>query len=197
MVLRPIFSLVLVLGSPQILSGCAAADGHHHEPVVRHAATEPTIEFPGHPMQQVVKLEDSAAGITLFEVTVPARTSGPPPHIHHHEDEYFIVLEGELRLLNGDEVVTATPGTVATMTRGHQHTFWNNTDQPVRYLLGIAPGDFGGFFDEVVFEIRSRGVSRGDEIAAIIGQKAAERGVDLFPENIPPEQAALLPPPSR
>ena len=188
---------VAMLAGPLLgLSACTGgAAGYAHAPVLRTTHAQPTLEFPGHPMKSLIEAGDSAGGISLFEVTVPPRTSGPPPHVHHFEDEYFIILEGELRMLNGDEIFTATPGMVATLTRGHQHTFWNNSDHNVRYLLGIAPGDFGGFFDQVVTDIQASGASTPDEIVAIIGQRAAQRGVELFPENIPPEQGALMGPP--
>ena len=187
----------LLAGSLFGLSACAGGTAAHtHAPVIRSAQAQPVIEFPGHPMKSLVEARDSAGGISLFEVTLPPRTSGPPPHVHHFEDEYFIILEGELRMLNGDEIITAKPGMVATLTRGYQHTFWNNTDQDVRYLLGIASGNFGVFFDEVVTDIQASGASTPDQIVAIIGQRAAQRGVDLFPENIPPEQGALMAPPA-
>ena len=36
---------------------------------------------------------------------------GPPPHIHHREDEAFFLLEGEITFLLGDKKVIAKPGT--------------------------------------------------------------------------------------
>ncbi len=187
---------VAVAGVLLAMAGCSADDPvHNHAPLVRNVDDQPTITFPGHPMKSLIESADSEGGISLFEVTVPPKTSGPPPHIHQHEDEYFIILEGELRVLNGDDIITARPGMVATLTRGHQHTFWNNTDKDVRYLLGIAPGHFGGFFDQVVMDIQARGAVAPQEIIAIVGERAAQRGVELFPNNIPPEQGALLGPP--
>ncbi len=38
---------------------------------------------------------------TLLEATVP-RDTGPPPHIHHAEDETYVMLEGTLEFRVGD-----------------------------------------------------------------------------------------------
>ena len=39
--------------------------------------------------------EQTGGAFTLLEAVVPLG-GGPPPHIHHLEDEVFVVLEGEL-----------------------------------------------------------------------------------------------------
>jgi mannose-6-phosphate isomerase-like protein (cupin superfamily) len=39
--------------------------------------------------------EQTGGAFTLLEAVVPLG-GGPPPHIHHLEDEVFVILEGEL-----------------------------------------------------------------------------------------------------
>src|SRR5215212_4089989 len=41
--------------------------------------------------------EQTGGAFTLLEAVVPLG-GGPPPHIHHLEDEVFVILEGELRV---------------------------------------------------------------------------------------------------
>jgi uncharacterized cupin superfamily protein len=36
---------------------------------------------------------------------------GPPPHIHHQQEEAFYVLEGTFSFLSGDKTINAEPGT--------------------------------------------------------------------------------------
>ncbi len=73
------------------------------------------------------------------------------PHSHVHEDQVVVVLNGELGFEiggEGGERFTAKAGAYVIKPRGVQHTFWNATDEPVRYIeLSGGPG-FQGFVDE-------------------------------------------------
>jgi mannose-6-phosphate isomerase-like protein (cupin superfamily) len=53
----------------------------------------------------------TGGAFTLLEALVPAHT-GPPPHIHHAEDETFILLEGALSFRVADATYDARAGTV-------------------------------------------------------------------------------------
>jgi quercetin dioxygenase-like cupin family protein len=83
--------------------------------------------------------------IGVVEITLPPAWDGPPLH-HHDFDETFHVLEGELTLLVGDEVVTAAPGSTTVASRGIHHTVANLSDAPARYLLVCTPGGFERMF---------------------------------------------------
>ena len=74
---------------------------------------------------------------------------GPPPHIHHREDETFFVIEGEFEFICGGERTTGGPGTVARLPRGVSHRFANIGDTPGRVLVTITPAGFEDFFAEV------------------------------------------------
>lgn len=39
--------------------------------------------------------EGTGGRFALWETTTPPGNPGPPPHIHHNEDEVFYLLEGE------------------------------------------------------------------------------------------------------
>jgi mannose-6-phosphate isomerase-like protein (cupin superfamily) len=58
-----------------------------------------------------------------------------PPHIHFQDDEAWYVLEGELCVQRGEEVVHLQAGAAALVTRGTPHTYWNPSPGPTRYLL--------------------------------------------------------------
>ena len=74
---------------------------------------------------------------------------GPPPHIHHREDETFFVIEGEFEFICGGERSTGGPGTVVRLPRGVPHRFANIGDTPGRVLVTITPAGFEDFFAEV------------------------------------------------
>ncbi len=54
--------------------------------------------------------EDTNGQYALVEMQVDPDV-GPPPHIHHREDEAFYIQEGELEFQLGNQTVIATPGT--------------------------------------------------------------------------------------
>ncbi len=46
--------------------------------------------------------QQTGGAYALFEATANPG-AGPPPHVHHREDEAFYVLEGEYQFLVGGE----------------------------------------------------------------------------------------------
>ena len=94
---------------------------------------------PGERFNFRVSSEDTAGAYVMFEVVADPR-NGVPMHIHKNEDEHFLILEGTLRLANGDELVDAPAGTAVTVKRGVPHAWANMTNTPVRYLIVFSPG---------------------------------------------------------
>ncbi len=71
------------------------------------------------------------------------------PHIHTREDEYSIVLEGEIGFRSGDREVVLGPGGYITKPRGELHAMWNAGRTPARMIEIISPAGFEHFFREV------------------------------------------------
>ena len=181
--------------TPQESQHATAAEAIHHAPKIVRIGGDLPIPFPGHDTALLIAPEDSAATVAFMEFVVEPKSPAAPPHTHADEDEYFLVLEGELTFLNGEETITAGPGTLAAMTRGNRHAFWNNTDAPARGLLAVAPGDFASFFDQVVAEIREQNAADPAAIGGIVAATAAEHNVIVDMSDLPPELAALMGPP--
>jgi Cupin domain len=72
-----------------------------------------------------------------------------PPHIHHREDEYSIVTEGQIGFRSGDREVVLAAGGYITKPRGEVHAMWNAGPVPARMIEIISPGGFEGFFREL------------------------------------------------
>ena len=85
---------------------------------------------------QTLKLTADQTGgkFAMAESGIPPG-GGPPPHIHHREDELFYILEGEYAFTLGDQRLRGGPGTVAFLPRGIVHQFKNMTDKPGRFVL--------------------------------------------------------------
>ena len=93
--------------------------------------------------------EQTGGGYGLVESTVPAGSSGPPPHVHLGEEEAFYVLDGEVAVLLGERELVATAGSFALVPRGTVHTFSNRTDREARLLTIISPAGFEQAFAEM------------------------------------------------
>lgn len=74
---------------------------------------------------------------------------GPPPHLHHREDETFQILEGEYEFMVGGKTILATPGTTLFAPRGIPHTYRYVGQGTGRLMCVITPAGFEGFFEEI------------------------------------------------
>ena len=74
---------------------------------------------------------------------------GPPPHIHHREDETFQILEGEYEWTVGDKQFVAKKGETIFAPRGIPHTYRYLGKTPGRLMCIITPAGFEGFFEEI------------------------------------------------
>jgi quercetin dioxygenase-like cupin family protein len=100
-------------------------------------------------MLEVVKISgaDTGGAYGMIDVTV-RKGEGSPWHVHHEEDEWFYVLEGEFTFWVGDERMSLPAGAFAFGPKGVPHTFYGETEG-ARALVGFAPFQFEGFLHEV------------------------------------------------
>lgn len=96
-------------------------------------------------MEFKVTGDDTGGAFCLFEDSSPPGY-GPPPHIHHREDEAFYVLEGEFRFLAEDREITVRPGSVIHVPKGALHTFQNVGTRTGRVLVMVAPAGLEKLF---------------------------------------------------
>jgi Cupin domain len=81
--------------------------------------------------------EQTEGRFTAYELRIP-KGFAAPLHSHKNEDEFFLVLAGEVRLQHGDEVLEAVPGRsrsppAASVTRSTstpmRPSFFSSSDQ--------------------------------------------------------------------
>jgi mannose-6-phosphate isomerase-like protein (cupin superfamily) len=123
---------------------------------------------------------DSGGMFSLVEHPVPARKLAAPMHRHSREDEYTFVLEGEIGVLLGDEVVLGGPGDLIFKPRGQWHTFWNAGFEPARVLEIISPAGFEGYFEQLSQLLTVESPADPAKVSAI----AARFGLELEPSSI-------------
>ena len=64
---------------------------------------------------------------------------GPPLHIHPNQEEYFYVIEGDVRFAVGDQRLTLRAGDSVLGPRGIPHTFAAVEGKPARLLISFSP----------------------------------------------------------
>ena len=81
-----------------------------------------------------------------FEAIEPPG-GGTPLHTHAGEEEFFLVLEGEMTFYVGGRVISATEGQTAFVRRGVPHCFKNCSRRESRVLVLFTPGNIEGLFE--------------------------------------------------
>ena len=101
--------------------------------------------------------EQTNGTMALVEHTVAPSTLAAPPHTHRDEDEISFVLEGDLTIQVGEQLIQASVGTLVVKPRGIQHCFWNAGSAPARLLEIITPAGLEQYFEELALLVSSGG----------------------------------------
>ncbi len=99
--------------------------------------------------------------------------TGPPPHWHEKEDEWFLVLDGRAEFFKDGTWTEVPPGTAVFIPRGTVHAFRNPGDTPLKQVIHTAPSGFETFFSRVAVAFNAE---RGPDMEAI-ARISAEHGV--------------------
>jgi quercetin dioxygenase-like cupin family protein len=87
--------------------------------------------------------DQSNGGLAIAEVRAP-RGAGSPKHCHHHEDEAWYVIDGELTFWLADTQQTASAGSFVFGPRRIAHRF-EVTSPEARFLILVTPAGFEDF----------------------------------------------------
>ena len=123
------------MSTPHSESGVVAADGGDARWFLGNLAR---IKLTG---------EQTGGRFSLVELTAP-RGDMPPLHVHHVDDETFMVLEGELSLfLAGGAVHRACAGSMVLAPRGVPHVYRVESES-ARWRVISSPASFDEFVAE-------------------------------------------------
>ncbi len=93
--------------------------------------------------------QKTGGAYSLFELTTHPG-AGPPPHVHHREDESFYVLEGEFEFVVEGRTISAGVGSLIYVPKGTLHAHKNVGEGVGRMLAMQTPGGlYEHFFEEV------------------------------------------------
>ena len=118
------------------------------EPVISKPGTGRTIGIVGDVYRFLATGDETGGRYAMWEALVPPG-GGPPPHVHSREQEGFFVLEGEMSFFAEEKRIVATAGMFVNMPPGTAHSFKNESSQPARMLITVAPAGLEQMFFEV------------------------------------------------
>ena len=110
------------------------------------SASEAVVVRPGEGLRvgnvEFLALSEHTPRFNVSIATMAPHRHGPPAHVHDGEDDAFLILDGELTFVLGDDELTAPAGTFVLVPPGVEHTFENRAGTPVRLLNIHAPAGF-------------------------------------------------------
>jgi quercetin dioxygenase-like cupin family protein len=114
-------------------------------PIIRQAGEGERLWFAGGGVftMKATAAETNGAFILLEDRMPQGKVT--PLHLHHHEDETLIVLEGELLIYHEGTEHRVGPGGIAVVPRGVPHAFMV-TSEMARILVLQTPGSGEEFY---------------------------------------------------
>lgn len=132
--------------------------------------------------------EDTGGAYVMAEARV-LPGGGPPPHIHHREDEAFYILEGEITFSVEGRSIPAPAGSFIQGPRGIPHSFRNEGTVPARMLILVLPSGFDRFlaaFGTPVASFAAPPIPPSPEEIQRLLQAAPGFGIEMLPPAGPP-----------
>ncbi|GGR31004.1 cupin domain-containing protein [Deinococcus ruber] len=147
--------------------------------LIRHYEGNP-VTLPGQELLFKLGRHDTADGFVLgLATTQPGH--GTPHHVHHREDELFLVVEGELECFAGGQWITAQAGDAVFLPAEESHAFRNAGTVVARHWVLTTPAGFEDFY-RAFAAVVNRG---GTPDPAALQTTARQYGLDLLPPPVP------------
>jgi quercetin dioxygenase-like cupin family protein len=131
--------------------------------------------------------QSTAGRVAVIEHLSP-RGSGSPLHVHHREDEWFYVMQGELTLWVGGQLMNAPAGSFVYGPRDTPHTYTVNSDT-ARFLVVTEPAGFDNFVRALAQPAAKRVIPTPETKPTdveVMTRLAAEHGIEILgPPGIP------------
>jgi len=102
--------------------------------------------FAGSRARVLLSGKDSGGSVSVMEMFAPPGKS-TPLHMHAHEEETLVVLEGVVDVTIDGEIVQVRAGENTRLPRQLPHRIANNGPAEARYLLVCTPAGFEAFIE--------------------------------------------------
>jgi len=148
---RTLFRDALAVGAAAVLSPYAQADVLKHGIRVASGQDrfgEPSPLGPSRALNCKVSAKDTNGTWCSFESLWQTK-GGPPLHVHHHQEEWFYVVEGDYVFQIGEEKFRVAAGDSVLAPREVPHAFAHVRDARGQIISVFQPaGEIEAFFHE-------------------------------------------------
>ncbi len=125
---------------------------------------------------------------SCVETAVRPKQMGPAPHLHKDLDEVMFVLEGTASVIVDGKVDEIQAGGWHMRPRAIEHTFWNGSDKPLRFIDMYFNQNFEDFLEELFHKIipdmvQNKLTPADPTIAKRMDDLNKKFGVTMFPEK--------------
>ena len=108
---------------------------------IRPGYAEADLTYPdGNRVHYLARGETTGGLFGLYRWEFSGAVSGPGPHFHRTMSESFYILDGEVRVYDGDAWLTGRSGDFLHVPPGGLHGFRNESGAAASMLLHFAPG---------------------------------------------------------
>jgi quercetin dioxygenase-like cupin family protein len=116
------------------------------------------------------------AGMWLWRAR---RGAASPLHVHRREHEQFLVVEGEVRFVVGDQRIDAGSGDAVLLPRDVPHAYLV-TSPTARVVGSVTPGGFESFFTRIGAPVVAGQPEAPPPSMESLARASAELGVELL-----------------
>jgi len=102
-------------------------------------------------MRVLVKSSQTNYQFSCVELIMSPKKMGAAPHLHAHLDEISYVLEGTLGVMVGEEFKEINAGGFSLRPHGIIHSFWNPSEQPLRFFEIYCNQNFDDYLEDLFF----------------------------------------------
>jgi mannose-6-phosphate isomerase-like protein (cupin superfamily) len=105
--------------------------------------------------------------------------SPPPLHVHHREDEQFLVVDGQIRFFIGEQRFDAQAGDLVFLPREVPHAYLV-TSETSRGVGTATPGGFESFFAELGTPVEPGAPAAPPPAIDAMAAAAGRRGIEIL-----------------
>lgn len=126
---------------------------------------------------------ETGGAYAVLDAFTPAG-NGPPLHVHHREDEAFLVVEGQFEFTVAGEPVRLGPGGSLFARKDIPHRFRNVGSTPGWLIIVVTPSGLEEYFAAAGTRLQGRDdpppAPTEEDIRRLV-QLAPKYGLEIFP----------------
>jgi quercetin dioxygenase-like cupin family protein len=116
------------------------------KPVFERAGGKPALNVLGDLITPLITGTDTGGGVEIFDLTGP-HGSGPPPH-DHPWDEAYILLDGKVDVVIGQDTTTVSRGDAVYIPAGTVHAY-RIASSSARFIVLTSTAGAADFFADM------------------------------------------------